>query len=191
MKQFKKMPAKPTLVDFFNLRFEEAQHTMQSATRALKNGLPERVVFACLLHDTGMAVQKADHGYVGAALYEPYVDERVSWAIRYHQALRFFPDPSVGYEYPEMYYDLFGKDFVPEPYIQRDYEYARKHKWYMDARLVTLNDEYSFDKSITLTIDPFIDMIGRNFKQPPEGLGWDDTPSSWMWRTIINPSRPL
>jgi hypothetical protein len=191
MKQLPKMPAKPTLVDFFNLRFEEAQHTMQSATRALKNGLPEHVVFACLLHDTGMAIQKPDHGYVGAALYEPYVDERVSWAIRYHQALRFFPDPSVGYEYPELYYELFGKDFVPEPYLQRDYEYARKHKWYMDARLVTLNDEYSFDKSIILTIDPFIDIIGRNFKQPPEGLGWDDTPSSWMWRTIINPNRPL
>jgi len=191
MKQLPKMPAKPTLVDFFNLRFEEAQHTMQSATRALKNGLSEHIVFACLLHDTGMAVQKADHGYVGAALYAPYVDEKVAWAIRYHQALRFFPDPSVGYEYPEMYYELFGKDFVPEPYIQRDYEYARKHKWYMDARLVTLNDEYSFDKSIVLTIDPFIDIIGRNFKQPPEGLGWDDTPASWMWRTIINPARPL
>src|SRR5438132_4410745 len=23
--------------------------------------------------------------------------EKVSWAIRHHQALRFFPDPSVGY----------------------------------------------------------------------------------------------
>ena len=185
------MPAKPTLVDFFNLRFDEAQHTLQSATRALKNGAPEDVVFACLLHDTGMAIQKADHGYVGAALYAPYVDEKVAWAIRYHQALRFFPDPAVGYEYPEMYVEIFGKDFVPEPYIQRDYEYARKHKWYMAARLVTLNDEYSFDKSIHLTIDPFIDIIGRNFKQPPEGLGRDDTPASWMWRTIINPTRPL
>ena len=78
-----------------------------------------------------------------------------------------FPDPEVGYEYPEMYLEIFGKDFVPEPYIQRDYEYAKKHKWYMAARLVTLNDEYSFDKSITLTLDPFIDIIGRNFKQPP------------------------
>lgn len=185
------MPARPTLVDFFNLRFGEAQHTLQSATRALKNGLPEEIVFACLLHDTGMAVQRADHGYVGAALYAPYVDEKVAWAIRYHQALRFFPDPAVGYEYPELYVEVFGKDFVPEPYIQRDYEYARKHKWYMAARLVTLNDEYSFDKSITLKIDPFIDIIGRNFKQPAEGLGWDDTPSSWMWRTIINPTRPL
>jgi hypothetical protein len=185
------MPEKPTLADFFNLRFQEAQHVMQSAARAMKNGLPEEIVFACLLHDTGMALQMPDHGYVGAALYEPYVDEKVSWAIRYHQALRFFPDPDVGYEYPEMYYQLFGKDFVPEPYIRRDYEYARKHKWYMAARLVTLNDEYSFDKSVTLTLDPFVDIIGRNFKQPAEGLGRDNTPASWMWRTIINPTRPL
>jgi len=185
------MPEKPTLADFFNLRFQEAQHVMQSAARAMRNGLPEEIVFACLLHDTGMALQMPDHGYVGAALYEPYVDEKVSWAIRYHQALRFFPDPDVGYEYPEIYYELFGKDFVPEPYIRRDYEYAKKHKWYMAARLVTLNDEYSFDKSITLSLDPFMDIIGRNFKQPPEGLGRDNTPASWMWRTIINPTRPL
>ncbi|HEX5000781.1 MAG TPA: HD domain-containing protein, partial [Terriglobia bacterium] len=93
------MPPKPTLVDFFNLRFEEGQHTMQSAMRAMANGLPEEIVFACLLHDTGMALQMPDHGYVGAALYEPYVSEKVSWAIRYHQALRFFPDPAVGSEY--------------------------------------------------------------------------------------------
>jgi len=185
------MPERPTLADFFDLRFQEAQHVMQSAARAMRNGLPEEIVFACLLHDTGMALQMPDHGYVGAALYEPYVAEKVSWAIRYHQALRFFPDPGVGYEYPELYYELFGRDFVPEPYIRRDYEYARKHKWYMAARLVTLNDEYSFDKSVTLTLDPFMDIIGRNFKQPSEGLGRDNTAASWMWRTIINPTRPL
>jgi hypothetical protein len=61
----------------------------------------------------------------------------------------------------------------------------------MKARLITLNDEYSFDTSVTLNIEPFIDIIGRNFKQPAEGLGWDDSPSSYMWRTIINPTRPL
>ena len=53
------------------------------------------------------------------------------------------------------------------------------------------NDEYSFDKSVTLTLDPFLDIIGRNFKQPAEGLGRDNTPASWMWRTIVNPSRTL
>jgi len=29
---------------------------------------------------------------------EPYVSEKVSWAIRHHQALRFYADSSVGYE---------------------------------------------------------------------------------------------
>jgi len=32
----------------------------------------------------------------------------VSWAIRAHQALRFFPDESVGYAYPDNYRTLFG-----------------------------------------------------------------------------------
>src|SRR5687767_8547613 len=31
-----KMPAKPTLVDFFKLRFMPANHVLQSATRAMK-----------------------------------------------------------------------------------------------------------------------------------------------------------
>jgi hypothetical protein len=61
----------------------------------------------------------------------------------------------------------------------------------MAARQVTLNDEYSFDKNVVLTLDPFVDIIGRNFKQPKEGLGWDNSPASWMWRTMINPTRPL
>src|SRR6186713_1056838 len=166
------MPPKPTLLDFFSLRFQDqAQHVFQSAARAMKNGVSEETVFACLLHDTGMALQMADHGYVTAALYEPYVREEVSWAIRYHQSLRFYPDLAVGYEYPTMYYDLFGKNFSPEPYIQRDAAYAMKHRWYMKARLITLNDEYSFDTSVSMNIDPFIDIIGRNFRQPAEGLG--------------------
>ena len=194
------MPAQPTLLDIFNLRLNTpkfglpiavAPHCVQSASLALKAGMDEDTVLACLLHDIGLAVVRPDHGWWGAQLVEPYVSEKVSWAIRYHQALRFFPDPDVGYEYPEMYLDLFGEGFVPEPYIQRDYEYARKHKWYMAARLITLNDEYSFDKSVTLTLDPFLDIIGRNFRQPAEGLGRDNTPASWMWRTIINPARPL
>ena len=96
------MPEKPTLLDFFRLRFAPAQaHLLQSANLAQKNGLPEKMVLACLLHDIAViGFIRADHGYWGAQLIEPYVDEEVSWAIRMHQALRFFPDESVGYEYP-------------------------------------------------------------------------------------------
>ena len=55
----------------------------------------------------------SDHGYWGAQLIEPYVDEEVSWAVRHHQALRYFPDESVGYSYPEAYIRYFRHRFVP------------------------------------------------------------------------------
>src|ERR1700758_3965731 len=90
-----KMPAKPTLIDFFQNRFASLNHLLQSATHALKGGHSEKVVLACLLHDIGVAsVIRADPGSWGAEVIEPYVDEEVSWAVRTHQALRFFPDPS-------------------------------------------------------------------------------------------------
>ncbi len=190
-KNLKPMPAKPTLVDFFELRFAPARHVLQSAARAVKTGQPERTVLACLLHDTVLNLIKPDHGWWGAQLYEPYVDERVSWGIRYHQALRFFPDAEVGYEYPDFYNRIFGKDYEPDAHIQAAHKKARDHKWYMEARLITMNDEYSFDSEAKVSIEPFIDIIGRNFKQPKEGLGGDDSPSSHMWRTIANPNRPL
>ena len=116
---------------------------------------------------------KVDHGWWGAQLVEPYVDEKVSWGIRYHAPLRFYPDEEVGYEYPEMYNRMFGEDYVPEPYIEQAYKYARAHSWYMHARLITLNDTYAFDPDARPTMDPLVDIIGRHFKQPKEGLGFD------------------
>ena len=186
------MPAKPKLIDFFKLRFGPSAHLLQSAKLALKAGHPEKIVIACLLHDIGVVgFIRSDHGYWGAQLIEPYVDEEVAWAIRYHQAIRFYPDESVGYEYPELYLRLFGPDYRPDPYIDRDYQYARNHTWYMTARLVTLNDYYAFDPNTKVDVEEFEDVIGRNFRQPEEGLGWDNSPSSHMWRTLIAPTKFL
>jgi hypothetical protein len=187
------MPERPTLLDFFKYRFAPAtQHLLQSANLAQKNGLSEKMVLACLLHDISVTgFIRSDHGYWGAQMIEPYVDEEVSWAIRKHQALRFFPDESVGYGYPENYIRMFGEDYEPEPYIVRDYEEARKHKWYMSARMICVNDLYSFDPNIVIKIDQFEDIIGRHFKQPEEGLGNDNTPASHMWRTLRRPCNAL
>ena len=145
------MPGKPTLVDFFNFRFAPATHVLQSATDAMKKGQKEEIILMCLLHDVVINLIKVDHGWWGAMMLEPYVSEKVSWAIRYHQALRFFPDPSVGYEYPEMYNRIFGKDYVPPPYIKQAYEYARNHKSYMDARMITVHDLYAFDPTMKVS----------------------------------------
>ena len=187
-----KMPAKPTLVDFFKYRFGPAQHLLQSARHALVDGLPEKMVLACLLHDIGViGFIRSDHGYWGAQLVEPYVDEEVTWAIRAHQALRFFADEAAGYPYPDQYRRYFGEDYVPDDYIKADYERARKHKWYMSARMICVHDIYSFDPNVTVVLDEFVDIIGRNFRQPAEGLGFDDSPSAHMWRTLNRPTKYL
>ena len=191
LRQLERMPEKPTLVDFFKYRFAPATHVLQSATDAMKKGEKEETILACLMHDVVLNLIKVDHGWWGAQMIEPYVSEKVSWAIRHHQALRFYPDSSVGYEYPELYNRIFGKDYVPEPYIKKTYDFARNHKWYMEARMITVHDLYAFQPDMKVSLDPFIDIIGRHFKQPKEGLGFDGSPVAHMWRTMMFPDHPL
>src|SRR5437868_3270775 len=77
------MPAKPTILDFFHLRFRQGgvQHLLQSANLAKKNGLSEKLITACLLHDIGIvAFIQGDHGYWGEKMVVPCVDEGVPWA---------------------------------------------------------------------------------------------------------------
>jgi hypothetical protein len=187
------MPKRPSLLDFLRLRtiFPNVRHVLQSAEDARKSGATEEQILACLLHDLGHSLTKVDHGWWIAQMVEPYVSEKVTFAVRYHQALRFFPDESVGYEYPDLYVQIFGKDYVPEPYISAAYKYARNHSWYMEARLVTVHDLYAFDPNAKVSLDPFIDIIGRNFRQPAEGLGFDNSPVAHMWRSLIFPNHPL
>jgi hypothetical protein len=187
-----RMPDRPTLFDFFRYRFRPAQHLLQSARLAQKSGADEKIVLACLLHDIAiLGFIRGDHGYWGAQLLAPYVDEEVAWAIRYHQALRFYPDESVGYRYPELYVKLFGPDYRPDPYIERDYRMAREHRWYMSARLICINDLYAFDPTVRVELEEFTDVVGRHFRQPAEGLGFDASPSAHMWRTINTPTKYL
>ena len=192
VKKLPKMPEKPTLLDFFKNRFTAtSNHVLQSAALAKKRGVSEEVILACLLHDTVLDMIKPDHGWWGAQMYEPYVPEKTSFAIRYHQSLRFYEDKEAGYVYPDMYRNMFGEDYVPLPHIQAAYKYVRNHKWYMEPRLVTVNDLHAFDANAVVSIDPFIDIIGRHFKQPKEGLGNDNSPVAHMWRTLATPDSPL
>ena len=192
VKLLRAMPSAPTLFDFFRLRFgATANHCLQSASLALRNGVSEEVVLACLLHDTVQELIKVDHGWWCAQLYEPYVSEKVAFAIRYHQVLRFYPDDAAGYVYPDLYRTLFGEDYKPEPYIEDAYRMLKDHKWYDLPRAVTVNDLYAFDPKARVSMEPFEDIIGRHFRQPKEGLGFDGSSVAHMWRSIIMPDRPL
>ena len=189
-----KMPGKPKLLDFFLHRMGDItyRHLLMSGKMAMEAGQNETVVMACLLHDiSNAALIRADHGYWGAQLIAPYVSEEVAWAVQYHQALRYFPDEAAGYAYPESYKRFFGPDYVPPDYIQQAHAEARKHRWYMNARAVTIYDIYSFDQPVEIDPEIFTDLIGRNFKQPVEGLGFDNSPTAHMWRTMIWPNNFL
>ena len=54
-----------------------------------------------------------------------------------------------------------------------------------------MNDLYAFDTEIVVPIDDFVDLIGRHFRQPEEGLGLDNSPAAHMWRTIMRPTKFL
>ena len=193
------LPAKPTLLDFIKNRFLLQQHLLHAGKWAIDQHLPEHVVLACLLHDCGHNIARPDHGYWAAQLLRPYVKEEVAWAIEAHQSLRWYEEPSVGYKGPPGFYkNYFPKGAPPE--IETQYKQARGHKWYGTARLITMADQetpepkalYVGEKKFSvLDADMFTDLIGRNFKQPKEGLGNDGSPVAHMWRTMIDPSRML
>jgi len=186
------LPEKPTLADFIRLRLQSnAEHCLQSARLARIKNMDEDIVFACLVHDLSLSLMRAEHGFWSAQMFEPYVSEKVTFAVRHHATLRFFPDKDAGYEYPELYRSMFGSDYVPPPHQQAEYQWVRKHRWYMAPRLVTVNDLYSFEPGVKVSVDDFTDVIGRHFRQPKEGLGFDGSPVAHIWRTAAWPDSPL
>ncbi|GAA3990753.1 hypothetical protein GCM10022247_06930 [Allokutzneria multivorans] len=191
-----KMPKRPTLADFFRLRLGldsfTTRHMLHSARRAQLLGLDEPVVLACLLHDIAVGgLLRSHHGHWGAQLLAPYVSEEVAWAIRQHEIARFFADSSVGYDYPDAYDAFFGPEYDPPEHVREAYKEVRAHRWYMSARLVAINDVYTFTDEDDVDISEFEDVIGRHFRQPAEGLGFDGSPVAHMWRTMIWPNNFL
>ena len=57
--------------------------------------------------------------------------------------------------------------------------------------MVTVNDLYAFDPNAKVSMDPFIDIIGRHFKQPKEGLGFDNSPVRAHVAPLMYPDNPL
>ncbi len=86
---------------------------------------------------------------------------------------------------------MFGSDYKPEPYIEHTYQMVRRHRWYLEPRMVTVNDLYAFAPDVHPSFEQFTDIIGRHFRQPKEGLGFDGAPVAHMWRSMATPDHPL
>ena len=67
-----------TLEDYQISRLE---HSLQTATRAFKNGESEEMVVAALLHDIGDEFAPMNHSQYAAAVLRPYVSEKTHWIV--------------------------------------------------------------------------------------------------------------
>ena len=59
-------------------------HSLQTATRAWRDGADIELVVAALLHDMGDDLSPFDHASLAAAIIRPYVRPEVTWIVEQH-----------------------------------------------------------------------------------------------------------
>ena len=97
------------------------EHSLQSATRAERDGADDETVACALLHDIGDVLAPANHSQVAAALLRPYVSEKNWWVVQHHGLFQ-------GYYYLHHYgRDRDARDeFLDHPYYQDCVEFCAR-----------------------------------------------------------------
>lgn len=65
-------------------RVDRFTHSLQTATRAFRDGADEELTVVALLHDIGDAVSLENHAFVSAEILRPYISDRNYWLVRHH-----------------------------------------------------------------------------------------------------------
>ncbi|UOM33750.1 HD domain-containing protein [Acuticoccus sp. I52.16.1] len=65
-------------------RVTRLEHSVQSATRAWRDGADEDWIVATLLHDIGDVYAPYNHDEYAAAVLRPYVREQCTWVVAHH-----------------------------------------------------------------------------------------------------------
>ena len=128
-------------------------HSLQTATRAHRDGQDEEYVVAALLHDVGDMLGTMNHAEYAASIIKPYVRPNIYWTIRQHGLFQ-------GY----YYFHHFGLDpnardkYLGHPAFQMCVEFCGKY------------DQESFDPDYdTMPLAAFEPMVHRLFAREPWG----------------------
>ena len=127
------------------------EHSLQSATRAYRNGESDEMIVAALLHDIGDELAPMNHSEYAAAILKPYVSEKTHWIIEKHG------------EFQAYYYaHHLGKDRN----IRNKY---KDHKYFKDTvDFCEKYDQASFDPNYeSLPLEYFKPMVKRIFSRKP------------------------
>ena len=124
---------------------DRLEHSLQTATRAHRDGRDEEYVVCCLLHDIGDTLGVYDHGAIAAAIMKPFASEANLWMLENHTVFQ-------GY----YYFDLIGGDknardqFRDHPHYEHTREFIEKY------------DMPAFDENYdSMTLEEFRPMLRR------------------------------
>jgi predicted HD phosphohydrolase len=139
--------------DLLGYKIDRYQHSLQSATRAQRDGADEETIVVALLHDIGDTIAPINHSDLAAAILQPYVSADNHWLVKHHGIFQ-------GYYY---FHHCGGDRFARERY--------RGHPMFeRTAAFCERWDQNSFDPNYdTLPIEAFMPMLQRIFARPPFG----------------------
>jgi predicted HD phosphohydrolase len=129
-------------------------HSLQSATRAERDGADDELVLAALLHDIGDVLAPNNHSEVATAILRPYVRPEVIWIVEKHGLFQMY-----------YYAHHLGWD-------QHARETLRGHKWFdACADFCERWDQSCFDPAYpTKPLEHFAplvrDILGRTPHDP-------------------------
>jgi predicted HD phosphohydrolase len=129
-------------------------HSLQSATRAQRDGRDEEYVVCALIHDIGDTLASANHAQLAATILEPFVSEQNRWIVEHHGIFQ-------GY----YFFHHYGLD--------RNQRYRfRDHEWFRDcAAFCEKYDQNCFDPEYdTLPLEAFEPALRRVFAAPKKSI---------------------
>lgn len=125
-------------------------HSLQAATRAMKDGADDELVVAALIHDVGDELAPYNHAEIAAGILRPYVRAEVTWIVEQHGLFQSY-----------YYAHHYGGD--------RDArERFRDHRWYQACKDFCSNwDQCSFDPQYpSEPLETFEPLVRRIFSRP-------------------------
>ena len=129
-------------------------HSIQTATRAHRDGKDEEYVVCALLHDIGDTIASANHADLAATMLEPFVSEKNYWIVKHHGIFQ-------GY----YFFEHLGLD-------KNMRDQFKGHEFWKDcAEFCAKYDQNSFDPEYeNMDIKEFIPMVHNVFAKPRNSI---------------------
>ena len=127
------------------------EHSLQTATRALKEKASDEMIVAALLHDIGDELAPNNHAEFSATILKPYVSEKTTWIVEKHGIF-------------QMYYYAHHLGFN-----KNERDKYKGHKYYpATAEFCEKWDQISFDPNYkSLLLKEFEPYVKKIFSRTP------------------------